>query len=263
MTSSRTISVVSASHSTSARQCPTSDSRSPVSTSPTSSCRLGAFVAGSLCGTAGSFAAQLTVPGERTVPCAAVTQVTVLPTHRRRGLLGAMMRPQLQDAIDRGEPTAMLVAAEWPIYGRYGYGMAVEAAATDRRRRRGRVPRPGLEGSIELVDAGRAGRARARTFDRHRITSPGAIDRRRTGGRSTPAWWRARAWNRRRTGSGSSTVTRPGSWTVRGVRPERQVGAQPTPRDAECRGVHRRHARRMARSVALSVRGRLGDRGAG
>lgn len=45
--------------------------------------RLGAFVNGSLCGTAGSFAADLTVPGGLTVPMTAVTQVTVLPTHRR------------------------------------------------------------------------------------------------------------------------------------------------------------------------------------
>src|SRR4051794_1785468 len=63
--------------------------------------RLGAFVAGSLCGTAASFGTHLTVPGERTVPCAAVTQVTVLPTHRRRGLLASMMRTQLLDAVER------------------------------------------------------------------------------------------------------------------------------------------------------------------
>jgi len=144
--------------------------------------RLGAFVAGSLCGTAGSFGAELTVPGERTVPCAAVTQVTVLPTHRRRGLLGAMMKPQLQDAIDRGEPTAMLIAAEWPIYGRYGYGMAVEAAATIVDADAAEFRDPALEGSFELVDAAALVELAPGPFDRHRITSPGAIDRQEN-------WW--------------------------------------------------------------------------
>jgi predicted acetyltransferase len=139
--------------------------------------RLGAFVAGSLCGTAGSTPAQLTVPGERTVPCAAVTQVTVLPTHRRRGLLAAMMKPQLQDAIDRGELAAMLIAAEWPIYGRYGYGMATEAAATIVDADAAVFRDPGLEGSVELVDPATLTELAPEPFDRHRITSPGSIDR--------------------------------------------------------------------------------------
>jgi predicted acetyltransferase len=139
--------------------------------------RLGAFVAGALSGTAGSFAAQLTVPGRRTVPCAAVTQVTVLPTHRRRGLLAAMMKMQLQDAIERGELAAMLIAAEWPIYGRYGYGMAVEAAATIVDAGDAVFRDPVLEGSIELVDAATLAERAPGPFDLHRITSPGSIDR--------------------------------------------------------------------------------------
>ena len=39
---------------------------------------------------------HVTVPGA-IVPCAAVTAVGVRPTHRRRGLLTAMMRRQLED----------------------------------------------------------------------------------------------------------------------------------------------------------------------
>jgi predicted acetyltransferase len=139
--------------------------------------RLGAFVAGSLCGTAGSFAATLTVPGERTVPCAAVTQVTVLPTHRRRGLLAAMMKPQLQDAIERGELAAMLIAAEWPIYGRYGYGMATEAAATIVDADAAAFRDPALEGSIEFVEPATLFELAPVPFDRHRRTSPGSIER--------------------------------------------------------------------------------------
>jgi predicted acetyltransferase len=139
--------------------------------------RLGAFVDGALCGTAGSFGADLTVPGGRTVPLAAVTQVTVMPTHRRRGLLREMMQVQLQDAVARGEPVAMLIAAEWPIYGRFGYGMAIEAAATivDASAADFRDPAPPR--SIEVVDVTTLRAVAPKVFDRHRLMTAGAISR--------------------------------------------------------------------------------------
>jgi predicted acetyltransferase len=49
----------------------------------------GAVVAG-----AGIFPFELTIPGG-TVPCAGVTVVGVLPSHRRRGLLRRLMNAQL------------------------------------------------------------------------------------------------------------------------------------------------------------------------
>ena len=56
--------------------------------------------------------------------CAGVTVVGVYPTHRRRGVLRAMMRAQIDDIHARGEPIAALWASEETIYGRFGYGMA-------------------------------------------------------------------------------------------------------------------------------------------
>ena len=47
-----------------------------------------------------------------------------IPTHRRRGVLRAMMRAQIDDIHARGEPIAALWASEETIYGRFGYGMA-------------------------------------------------------------------------------------------------------------------------------------------
>jgi predicted acetyltransferase len=82
---------------------------------------------GRMCGVARAFPAPLTVPGGE-VPTGAVTGVGVLPTHRRQGHLTRLMRAQLGDMLDRGEPTAALVAAEYPIYGRFGYGPATEPA---------------------------------------------------------------------------------------------------------------------------------------
>ncbi len=74
-------------------------------------------------GGAGSFAFDLTVPGGD-VPCAGVSVVGVLPTHRRRGVLRSLMRAQIDDAHERGEPLAALWASEESIYGRFGYGLA-------------------------------------------------------------------------------------------------------------------------------------------
>lgn len=75
-------------------------------------------------GSAGAFSLDLTVPGG-SVPTAGVTWVGVLPTYRRRGVLTAMMRRQLDDIHAAGmEPIAALWASEPPIYGRFGYGHA-------------------------------------------------------------------------------------------------------------------------------------------
>lgn len=78
---------------------------------------------GEVVGGAGAFSYTLSVPGGK-VPCAGVTVVGVYPTHRRRGVLTAMMRAQLDDVRARGEPLAALWASNEQIYGRFGYGMA-------------------------------------------------------------------------------------------------------------------------------------------
>lgn len=82
--------------------------------------------AGNVCGSAYAFSTTLSVPGGQ-VSAAAVTAVGVLPTHRRQGHLTRMMQAQLDDVAQRGEALAVLVSAEYPIYGRYGYGVATEA----------------------------------------------------------------------------------------------------------------------------------------
>jgi predicted acetyltransferase len=78
---------------------------------------------GAVVGGAGAFTFNVTVPGGD-VPTAGVSVVGVYPTHRRRGVLRSLMRAQLDDAHERGEPLAALWASEEPIYGRFGYGLA-------------------------------------------------------------------------------------------------------------------------------------------
>src|SRR5690348_14476888 len=70
-----------------------------------------AFDEGEIVGGAGSFPFELSVPGGA-LPCAGVTIVGVYPTHRRRGVLRAMMDGQLRDIHERGEPIAALWASE-------------------------------------------------------------------------------------------------------------------------------------------------------
>lgn len=86
--------------------------------------------------TCGDFERRLTVPGGADVLTAAVTVVTVHPPYRRRGLLTAMMRHQLEQVAKRGEPLAALWASESLIYGRYGYGPATTRAVLTGENRR-------------------------------------------------------------------------------------------------------------------------------
>jgi predicted acetyltransferase len=62
------------------------------------------------------------------IPADALTQVSVAATHRRRGILTSTLTQSLSDAKDRGEAVSVLRAAEWPIYGRFGYAVAALAA---------------------------------------------------------------------------------------------------------------------------------------
>ncbi|MFH9609689.1 GNAT family N-acetyltransferase [Streptomyces sp. NPDC017448] len=117
----------------------------------------GVFDAGRCVATFRSFAQRLTVVGGATVAADGITGVTVSPTHRRRGLLNRMMAADLAAAKERGEVVASLIAAEYPIYGRYGFGPAswtaewevsVHRAGLDPRR----SGQPADGGRIEMVD---------------------------------------------------------------------------------------------------------------
>lgn len=93
-------------------------------------------------GTAGAYSFRLSVPGGALVPAAGVSVVSVATTHRRRGVLTAMMRRQLDDVREWGESVAVLTASEPAIYGRFGYGAATQqlSAEIDTARVRLEVP---------------------------------------------------------------------------------------------------------------------------
>jgi predicted acetyltransferase len=149
---------------------------------------LGAFDGGRCVATLRSFAQELTAVGGAPVPADAVSNVTVTPTHRRRGLLSRMMAHDLAAARERGDVVATLIAAEYPIYGRYGFGPATTMAewTVD-------VPRAGLDprwacpqdgGRVDLVDGEEVRRLGPGLHERLRRAQPGAVSR-------TELWWRS------------------------------------------------------------------------
>jgi predicted acetyltransferase len=141
----------------------------------------GAIVAG-----AGAFSFGMTVPGGASVPTAGVTIVGVLPTHRRRGILRSMMRAQLDDVHERGEPLAALFASEETIYGRYGYGLASLNVQFDVDKAHSAF-RPGVEttGRVRLVDATTAAAQMPAVYEAVRSVTPGMMER-------PPSWWEHR-----------------------------------------------------------------------
>jgi predicted acetyltransferase len=144
-----------------------------------------AFDGDAVVGGAGAFPFELTVPGG-VVRCGGVTVVGVLPTHRRRGVLTAMMRAQLEDTRDRGEPIASLWASEEVIYGRFGYGMASLAGEVALPSGYTGLRQPPDETArTRLISLDEAKTVLPPIYDRMRVKTPGMFDR-------TEAWWEMR-----------------------------------------------------------------------
>ena len=95
---------------------------------------------------------ELTVPGGKS-DFFGVTDVTVLPTHTRRGILREMMRRLLIEGRDAGYPIAGLWASESNIYGRFGFGISGETVfAKIDARDAGFRAMPKHEGEIRFAD---------------------------------------------------------------------------------------------------------------
>ncbi|NUR28405.1 MAG: GNAT family N-acetyltransferase [Catenulispora sp.] len=129
-------------------------------------------------GTFGNHRDRVTVPGGAAVPVGAVTAVTVTQTHRRRGILSSMMATGLRQSADAGEPLSILIPAEWPIYGRFGYGHAADELRYRFEAGHCAVARP-LPGTVEFVSSAQWVEEITASYDRLRATTPGAIQRSR------------------------------------------------------------------------------------
>jgi predicted acetyltransferase len=116
------------------------------------------------------------------IPADALTMVTVAATHRRRGLLTRMLVQSLRAARERGDPVSILIAAEWPIYGRFGYAPAAfRAERALHRERRGSEVGGDLE-RVRQVERAEFAAIAPDVYERVRRRRAGQVDR-------DAPWW--------------------------------------------------------------------------
>jgi predicted acetyltransferase len=142
-----------------------------------------AFDGDDIVGTGAGYTLGVTVPGGAEVPMAGTAMITVQPTHRRRGILRALMDRHLSDVEDRGEPLAGLWASETSIYGRFGYGPStyrqralIEAKSIEFR------PMTGNEPVVRFLDPSEVEPVIRSLYEMARPMRPGMLTR-------SEAWW--------------------------------------------------------------------------
>jgi predicted acetyltransferase len=144
---------------------------------------LAAYDGGRPVGLAAAYRFDLSIPGGE-LPCAGVTWVGVLPSHRRRGILRDFMKQQLAVVHGWGEPLAVLWASEASIYGRFGYGLAAPGLQLRSDSRRFALTQsPSTELSVRMIDADEAFALLPGLYDRFRTRRSGLLSRSET-------WWK-------------------------------------------------------------------------
>lgn len=143
---------------------------------------LSAFEDGEIVGCTTSYSLEMSVPGG-TMPIGAVAQVSVQATHRRRGLNTRLMKRQLTDMHEWGEPIAVLQASESIIYGRYGYGMSSFEHTLDIERPYSAYARPyENQGHLRYIDQEEARQVFPDVYERTMLRRNGMVKR-------NDAWW--------------------------------------------------------------------------
>ena len=116
-----------------------------------------AFEGGQVVGATAMLSMTITVPGLRAVPMGGVTSTAVRATHRRRGVLRAMMQAMFDAALVRGESIATPSASEGGIYGRFGFAPATTRTRWEIERADAALfPHAEPAGRLTLVDAEQA-----------------------------------------------------------------------------------------------------------
>lgn len=163
---------------------------------------LGADADGLPVGTVNSWVADMAVPGG-VVPMWAISMVTVSATHRRRGIARGLLEGELRAAATAGVPMAGLTVTEATIYGRYGFGPAIQAARVAVDTRTAGWAGPAAPGRLEYVETARLAAELDAVHEKARSARTGQIP----------------GWNRR--WLGLAGITADGSKTdtaVRGIR---------------------------------------------
>jgi len=139
---------------------------------------LAAWDGDEIVGTNGSLTFGMTVPGGGVLRMGGVTAAAVKPTHRRRGIFARLMGLALDDIRDRDEPLAALWASESNIYGRYGFGTAIESTRITLDRAHTRIPAgPPGSGRVRSIDVADARRVLPGIYERSTAGIPGTVTR--------------------------------------------------------------------------------------
>ena len=137
-----------------------------------------AIVDGCVVGTLASHAIDQTLVGPTTASCASVTDVTVVPAHRNRGIFAALVKRFLHDAYRRGEAIAVLAASRSDLYGRYGFGVATWAVTGEIDCRGADSPASRhRDGDVVLLSTEEALQALPEVFEVVRADRPGELSR--------------------------------------------------------------------------------------
>ena len=135
-----------------------------------------AFEDGRLVGTSAALPLTLSLPGG-SGSAAGITAVGVLPTHRRRGLLRAMMDAQLRKARSAGQPVSILWASEGSIYGRFGFGPASRRLRVSFETAGASLSEEGVSGPLRLVGRDEALRLMPAVYEHLLESRPGLLRR--------------------------------------------------------------------------------------
>lgn len=148
----------------------------------------GAFEGDQVVGVATTRTSGVTVPGG-VADLGYIDDVSVLPTHRRRGILTRIMQAQLKQAHERGEPFAALSASESTIYERFGFGIASWSNqwSIDRQHTALALP-PNAEGRLSFIDVETARAEWPRLHNRISRSRVGMVH-------YNPAYWRVALWD--------------------------------------------------------------------
>ncbi|MFG3497109.1 GNAT family N-acetyltransferase [Streptomyces sp. NPDC047928] len=139
--------------------------------------RIGAYDGDSLVGLVAVRPFTLSVPGGE-LPCPGVAFAGVAPTHRRRGLLSALIAELFRRCADRGVPLAALWSSEDAIYGRFGFGPATQGLSLEIDSRRPLALRIAPdERPLRLLDTTDVPEALTPYYDAGRTARAGRISR--------------------------------------------------------------------------------------
>jgi predicted acetyltransferase len=119
---------------------------------------------------------QMTVPGGE-IATMGLTWVSVEVTHRRRGVLRAMVEQQLREHAAEGLAATVLTASEGGIYGRYGFGVSSHVRRTVVDRVRSRLATPVDSSAVRRLTTDEARELLPALHERWRRQVPGALTR--------------------------------------------------------------------------------------